>query len=164
MQHSAPGVHQENGIIEKAIDTVKLMARTMMDYCQIPARFWALALNATCHTLNLLPHSSDGQTAYQRNPHSVGSRLVCTVMQAADMSSEYLDDSVVLLGALRMSGDLLQHPMDCAYCLLESTIQMARSSPQETQYLGGFLGQHFSFVQAEPQLCKRGKTSIVIIV
>jgi transposase InsO family protein len=66
LQHSAPGSHAENGIVEKAIDTVKACARTLSKQAGFPASLWLLPMLAACHILQFVPHSAFGITAYQR--------------------------------------------------------------------------------------------------
>ena len=67
LRHSAPGEHRENGIVEKAIDTVKRGARAIHHHACFPDNFWLLSMMAACHILQFHPIARfEGITAYQR--------------------------------------------------------------------------------------------------
>ena len=48
-QFSSPYVPQQNGVVERKNRTLVEMARTMLDEHRTPRRYWAKAINTTCH-------------------------------------------------------------------------------------------------------------------
>ena len=65
LQHSSPGSHKENGIVEKSIDVVKSAARAIMANAGFPAEFWVFAMLAACHVLMFWPTKITGKTPYE---------------------------------------------------------------------------------------------------
>jgi transposase InsO family protein len=50
----APYTPQQNGVVERKNRTLIEMARTMLDEYTTSERFWAEAVNTTCHVTNRL--------------------------------------------------------------------------------------------------------------
>ena len=66
LTHSSPGVHQENGIVERAIGTVKEVARAMHKGAGWPPEFWLMSMKAACHVMQFWPQTiHGGKTAYE---------------------------------------------------------------------------------------------------
>jgi transposase InsO family protein len=55
-EFSAPYTPQQNGVVERKNQTLIEMARTMLDEYKTSDRFWAEAVNTTCHATNRLYH------------------------------------------------------------------------------------------------------------
>ena len=53
-QFSTPYVPQQNGVVERKNQTLVEMARTMLDEHRTPRRYWAKAINSTCHVSNCI--------------------------------------------------------------------------------------------------------------
>jgi hypothetical protein len=51
-QFSSPYVARQNSVVERKICSFCEMARTMLDEHRTPRRYWAEAVNTTCHVWN----------------------------------------------------------------------------------------------------------------
>jgi transposase InsO family protein len=51
-QFSSPYVPQQNSVVERKNRTLVEIARTMLDEHRTPRRYWAEAINTTCHVSN----------------------------------------------------------------------------------------------------------------
>jgi transposase InsO family protein len=51
---SSPYKPQQNDVVERKNRILLDMARTMLDECKIPDRFWAEAINTACYSINRL--------------------------------------------------------------------------------------------------------------
>jgi transposase InsO family protein len=65
-EFSAPYTPQQNGVVERKNQTLIEMARTMLDEYKTSDRFWAEAVNTTCHATNrLYLHKVLKKTSYE---------------------------------------------------------------------------------------------------
>lgn len=65
-QFSAPYTPQQNGFIERDIQTVSQAARTMLNQSKLPRKLWAEAVSTAVYTLNRIPNSKTPEnTPYQ---------------------------------------------------------------------------------------------------
>jgi transposase InsO family protein len=65
-EFSAPYTPQQNGVVERKNQTLIEMARTMLDEYKTSDRFWAEAVNTTCHATNrLYLHKLLKKTSYE---------------------------------------------------------------------------------------------------
>ena len=61
-QFIAPGIPQQNGVVERQNRTLIDMVRSMISYSTLPISFWGYALNTTMYLLNLVPSKSVPKT------------------------------------------------------------------------------------------------------
>ena len=61
-QLSAPGMPQQNGVVEKRNQTLLDMIRYMMSFSGLPISFWGYALDTAMYILNLVPSKSVPKT------------------------------------------------------------------------------------------------------
>ena len=61
-QFIAPGIPQQNGVVERQNRTLLDMVRSMISYSTLPISFWGYALNTTVYLLNLVPSKSVPKT------------------------------------------------------------------------------------------------------
>lgn len=61
-ERPVPDAHQQNGVAERAIQTIEFMMRAMLVDGNLPHWFWPLAAHACVHIKNRVPHSSLPQT------------------------------------------------------------------------------------------------------
>jgi transposase InsO family protein len=65
-EFSAPYTPQQNGVVERKNRTLIEMVRTMLDEYKTLDRFWAEAINTTCHATNrLYLHKLLKKTSYE---------------------------------------------------------------------------------------------------
>lgn len=57
-QLSAPGMPQQNGIVERRNRTIMDMVRSMISYSNLPISFWGHALETVVYIFNLVPSKS----------------------------------------------------------------------------------------------------------
>jgi hypothetical protein len=93
----APYTPQQNGVIERKNRTLIEMVRTMLDEYKTLYRFWALAINTTCHATNhLYLHKLLKKTSYELltgNKSNVSYFRVfeskCCILQKRSKSSKF---------------------------------------------------------------------------
>jgi transposase InsO family protein len=65
-EFSSPYTPQQNGVVERNNRTLLDMARTMLDECKTPDRFWAEAINTASYSINrLYLHRILKRTSYE---------------------------------------------------------------------------------------------------
>lgn len=57
-QKSTAHVHQQNGVAERAIQSIRNKARANLTKAGVPQKFWPEAVMIAAHQMNLLPHTS----------------------------------------------------------------------------------------------------------
>ena len=55
-EKSTPYCHSQNGVAERAIQTLTQMARCSLTQCNAPRRFWSEAIRNAAFTINVIPH------------------------------------------------------------------------------------------------------------
>jgi transposase InsO family protein len=96
-EFSAPYTPQQNGVAERKNRTLIEMTRTMLDEYETSDRFWAEAINTTCHATNrLYLHKLVKKTPYELltgNKPNVSYfrvfRSKCYVLQKRSKSSKF---------------------------------------------------------------------------
>jgi hypothetical protein len=71
LRQSSPYVHEQNGFIERAIQTILSKARTLLIQFNCPQRYWPLAIEAAIYLLNRTPRAGLTPNNIYKTPYEV---------------------------------------------------------------------------------------------
>ncbi|KAH9404753.1 hypothetical protein TYRP_000584 [Tyrophagus putrescentiae] len=85
---STPHSHQQNGVAERAIQSIRNIARTNLISGSVPERFWPEAVRIAAHQYNVVPHSTDAKSTVLAHAAACGMEVHHVDVKTAFLNSD----------------------------------------------------------------------------